>query len=274
MIKNYITVLLTMSLAMPVAAQTLPVRDQIREAREGVKVEIQQKKEEVRKEVSEAKGELRDQVRAKQAEVKTLLEQKRAEVKAQAEQKREEFKQTLETKRAEVKSQVETKKTQLKEQLKKVKDERKQKAVEKINEQLQALNERRMKHFTEVLEKIEKVLVKIISRADKAEDRGLDVSAVRTALDSANAAIATSRSAIEAQSTKVYTITVNTEETLRMDVGKVRQQLEKDIASVRETVKSAHEEAKKAAVTLAQIPKVNEEPVAQTEEQTETSTTQ
>lgn len=274
MIKNYITVLLTMSLVMPVAAQTLPARDQIREAREGVKAEVQQKREEVRKEVGESKAAIRNQVSEKKAEVKTLLEQKRTEVKAQAEQKREEFKQTLETKRAEVKTQIEAKKIQLKEQLQKVKDERKQKAVEKINEQMQALNDRRMKHFSEVLGKIEQTLVKISTRADKAEDRGLDVSSVRTALDAANAAIATSRSAIEAQSAQVYTITVNTEETLRMDVGKVRQQLEKDIAAVRETVKSAHEAAKKAAVTLAQIPKVDEEPVAQTEEQPETSTTQ
>jgi len=263
MIKNYITVLLAMSLTMPVAAQTLPARNQIREAREGIKAEVQQKQEEVR-----------NQVREKQAAVKAQVEQKRAEVKAQMEQKREAFKQTLETKRAEVKTQIEAKKTQLKEQLQKVKDERKKKSVEKINEQMQALNERQMKHFTAVLEKIEQVLVKISSRADKAEERGLDVSAARAALDSANVAIAVSRSAIEAQFAKVYTITISGEETLRMDVGKVRQQLQADIAAVRETVKSAHEAAKKSAVTLAQIPKVDEESVEQAETQTETSTTQ
>ena len=74
-----------MSLAMPVVAQTLPVRDQIRDARESIKVEVQQKRVEVREEVRETKDEVRSQVREKQAEVKAQLEQKRAEVKAQVE---------------------------------------------------------------------------------------------------------------------------------------------------------------------------------------------
>ena len=99
---------------------------------------------------------------------------------------------------------------------------------------------------------------KIGPRTDRAEDRGVDVAAVRAAIEAANTAIAASRSAIEVQAAKTYVIEITGEETLKMNVGKARQALHADLAAVRETVKAAHGAVKKTAVTLAQIPRIDE----------------
>ena len=130
--------------------------------------------------------------------------------------------------------------------------------MEKINQQIEELNDRQLKHFSDVLEKLEKVLEKIGTRTDRAEERGVDVAAVRAAIEAANTAIAASRSAIEVQAAKTYVIEITGEETLKMNVGKARQALHADLAAVRETVKAAHGAVKKTAVTLAQIPRIDE----------------
>ena len=139
-----------------------------------------------------------------------------------------------------------------------VKDERKKQLVEKISNQLKELNERMMNHFSNVLEKLEKILAKIGSRADKAVANGVDVSAVRTAITAAEQVIAASREAIKVQLAKVYVPTVSTEDNLRVDVGGARQALHADLVRVRDTVVAAREAVRKVHAILAQIPKVDE----------------
>lgn len=188
----------------------------------------------------------------------SILEQ-REKLKKELEQKKEEFKKSIDATKAEIKEKVEAKRAELKERLAKIKDERKKEIVERIAKQLNELNERTLNHFSNVLEKLDAVLLRISSRADKVESRGLDVKTVRAAISEAKNAIAASRAAITAQSAKVYTVTISTEDTLKIDVGKARQMLHDDLAKVRETVKAAREAVRKALVILAQIPKVDEE---------------
>lgn len=194
-------------------------------------------------------------------QIQDAIKENREAFKTSLEQRQEEFKNALEAKRKEVKEKIEVKRIELKERLAKIKDERKKKIVERISNQLNELNERMLNHFSNVLEKLDAVLLKISSRADKAESRGLNVQAVRGAISEAKSAIAVSRAAISTQSAKVYSITVNTEDTLKVDVGKTRQALHDDLAKVRETVKMAKEAIRKVLVVLAQIPRVDEEPV-------------
>lgn len=186
------------------------------------------------------------------------IRQKRDELKNTIDQKRIEFKNQIETKRAELKNTIETKRQELKERLKVVKNERKKEAVERIDNRLDALNERMTNHFSEVLERLEKVLSNIASRADKAAVSGVDVSTIRTAITDAQSAISASRQAIETQAGKTYKIDITTETGLRQDVGKARQGLHDDLVKVRDTVFAGREAVKKAATTLAQIPKINE----------------
>lgn len=205
----------------------------------------------------------RDAIKANIAEkreaVKADVAAKREEVKASMEAKREEMKTNMEAKRAEMKAGIEERKTALKEQLTKVKDERKKQTVLDINTRLEELNTRKLDHFSKSLDKLGEASEKITSRADKAEGRGLNVATVRVAITDALKAIEVSRLAIQAQAGKTYTITVTTENNLRADVSKVRKALHDDLSSVRETVKTAREAVRKAATTLAQIPRVDED---------------
>ena len=99
---------------------------------------------------------------------------------------------------------------------------------------------------------------RIDARVAKAEERGLDVSAVKTAEEAAKRAIASAREAVRAQAGKTYTAAVNTEGTLKRDVGSARQALHADLKKVEAVVKAAREAVRKAAVALAQIPRIDE----------------
>ena len=98
-------------------------------------------------------------------------------------------------------------------------------------------------------------MAKIEERANRAEENGLDVSVVRMAVTAAAAAVETSRAAIAAQAAKTYTIAITSETGLKQDVGVVRQQLNNDLRTTQNTVQAVREMARKAATTLAQLPK-------------------
>lgn len=192
------------------------------------------------------------------------FQEKRAQMKESTKQKREEFKKTIEAKRETLKGGTKAKGEDLKKRLTGVKDEKKRQSIEKIDQRLGALNEKMLNHFSAILEKLEEVLEKISSRADKAEAHGMNVSPVRDSINEARTEIAAARTAIVGQTGKTYTIVISTATTttsggtLKSDVGKARQALHADLVKVREKVFAAREAVKKAAVALAQIPKVDE----------------
>ena len=205
---------------------------------------------------AEVKGEIKNLRDATKEE----LQIRKEEFKTQAGQRQEEFQTRLEEIRAKAKEEIEIKRAELKERLQKIKDEQKKKIVENIERQLNALNEKMMNHFSNVLDKLEKGLVNIKSRVDKAEARGWDVSAVRAMIVAAEEAIAAARAAIEAQSEKIYTPVISgEEEKLRVEVGQARQSLHNDIAAVKELVRLAFEAVRRVAVTLAQVPRIDED---------------
>ncbi|HXF43960.1 MAG TPA: hypothetical protein VNK70_00560 [Candidatus Paceibacterota bacterium] len=204
------------------------------------------------------------------------------EMKIKMENSREEFKSSFEAKREEAKKQIENERKELKKKLEKMKDENRKKIVERLSEKLNELNSRLTTHYLSVLDKLEKILDNIVSRTDKAEARGLDVGAVRTAVTSAETAIAEAKAAIDVQVGKIYsfdlatsTVTASTatstEHSLKSIVGEARQTLHADLAAVKEKVKAAHEAVRRAAVALAQVPRVNED--ATSTPSTPTSTT-
>src|SRR3990167_5119704 len=216
-----------------------------------IRENAQEKRQEVRAYAQETREEIRIRTREATEVFKEELEQKREELKINVEQKREELKTRIETKREDLKKRLE-----------KVKDERKKQAVERIDKQMDELNDRLLKHYLSVLDKLSDVLVRISERTDRAEERGVDVAAVRTAIDEANRAISAAKTAIETQSGKTYTIQVNTEEGLKNDVGRARQALHNDLAAVRLVIKAAHEAVRQAATTLAQLPRPTPTPEA------------
>lgn len=205
---------------------------------------------------------VRERVQERREGTQERAQQQRQETRQQAQEQREgvrrEFQERLEQLRTERAQRVEAERAQLRERLQRVRDQKKREAVERIDRRLAELNERMLDHFKEVLTRLEGVLERIRTRAARAQERGLDASSVNTAITQAEEKIASARSAIEAQAAKTYAITVNTEGTLRRDVGQTRQALHNDLKVARESVFVARDAVHRAAVTLAQIPRVDE----------------
>lgn len=250
MYKSFISLLLSFAFVFSAAAQTTTPRslgEPLRKAVEEGRQEIKTIREEGREELKTL------QERARQ-EIKTLTTSSRESIK----EKRDEFRAEVEVKRTELRDRVEARKTELREELQKIKDERKKSVVEGIDERLAKINEDRLKHFSNVLDQIAEVLERVVSRTDKAEANGLDVSAVRVVITDARTAIDAGRSAITTQYDKEYKITITDETTLRADVGEIRLALQSDLGDVRDAVVAARDSVRKAAVALAQIPRVDE----------------
>lgn len=249
--KIFLSLLLSLVLATPALANnTASPREVKRELRQ----EIRDTKKDVREEIKDKRKEVREEVKEAREKIKETREKAREEIK----EKRETFKKDLEVKRDELKKRLETKREELKVRLEKIKDERKKNLVQKIDRSLDALNDRRVRHYTAVLDQIEKILERIDKRIERAEERGLNVTAVKAAEETAKVAIARSREAVKVQATKTYTITVGTEETLKENIRRARQALHNDLKNVEATVKAAREAVRKTAVALAQIPRIDE----------------
>jgi hypothetical protein len=235
------------------------VKREAEAVRKETRKDIKEIRGEARQEIDEAREGLRDDVKTIRQNVfaSTTMGIVTPEMKRAIEERREEFKHQLEEKKDEVKTKIETEKLRLNEKLKSIKDERKKQTVQKVNTEIQALNARKLEHYSNVLNQIEEVLKKVGTRVDNASARGLEVGTMRTNMTAVETAITTARTAIIAQSAKVYTVTVTTEGKLKNDTGVTRQQLQKDLSVVQNLVKMAHEALRKTAVSLAQIPRIN-----------------
>jgi DNA repair exonuclease SbcCD ATPase subunit len=176
-------------------------------------------------------------------EIQRLIERNQLEIRNQIEQKREEMQ-----------TKIEKFKEQLRERLKARINERKQAIVERVYERINNLNTRLTNHYLNVLEQLEKVLERIESRAAKAKLNGVDISKVEEAIKKAQAAIEKAKQAVIDQAKKVYAPPeISGEDTLKQEVGKLRQQFHEDIKAVEKLVKEARDAVREAAVTLGQI---------------------
>lgn len=214
-----------------------------------LRAKIKEQKSNLKREIKETKAATRSEIKNKKEETEKDIR----ELKEEMRKKTQEFKETVRTKKAEIDDKVKAKRDELEIKLRNIKDTVKKDKVERIDKQIDDLNARMMSHFSEVLDKMSAVLVKIGERADKASEKGYDVSSVRTAINNANKAIETARSAVIAQSGKTYAIQVTTENGLKGVVGRARDALHKDLNIVKDLVKTANEAVHKAAVTLGQL---------------------
>lgn len=223
------------------------LRPNVIERRDEVKETLETERTEVRTQVKDLRNASHEEIQRRKEEFRTTQEQRK-----------EEFKNRLQEARQKSAEEVERKRTELKERLQRVRDEQKKKIVERVEKHLNELNQRMMKHFSNVLDHLEKVLVNIKSRTDKAEAKGWNVSTVRAMITAAEEAIGRARAAVEAQAAKTYTPEVSGEEgKLKVEVGQARQALHKDLATVREKVRIAFEAVRRVATTLAQVPRID-----------------
>lgn len=182
----------------------------------------------------------------------------RSATQEQIQKEREDFQQKVQTLRANLQSAIQAHRDDLKAKLQNIKDERKKAAVERIDQNLTELNSRMTTHYTNVLDQISEVLKRIVSRTDKAQANGIDVTSVRTAIANAQAAIDAARAAVTAQVSKVYSLNITTDAALKNNVGAARKALHDDLKKVEDLVKAARTATQQAAITLGQIRGVDE----------------
>lgn len=182
------------------------------------------------------------------------LEKNRAELQQLRQQERLEIQRQIRLNREQLEQKKLEYQNQLRERLNNIKTERKRKVIERIYEGINTLNEIMTNHYLRVLNQLEDVLERIESRTVKAKLKGFDTARVEEAIATAYNSIESARNSVKSQAQKIYQPPeINSEETLRIDVGKLRQQLHTDLKAVEKLVKEAREKVRMAAVTLAEI---------------------
>lgn len=235
-----------------VKRQIEPIHTQVKDIRKEVRTEVKRNQEDARHNIEEAKREAGSNIHAAKESFRAQKEE--------LDQRREEFKEIIKNEREALANRIKEKREELKERLDKIKDERKKDIVERIDQSMDGLNDRMVKHFNQVLDKMEDILGRIGERADRATERGQDVSAVRSAMDEAIVAISSAREAIRVQAGKTYTINITDEATLRNKVGEARQLLHRDLSAVRDEVKAVHDAIRKAATAFEHLAKPSPSP--------------
>lgn len=201
----------------------------------------------------------------------TKLEMLKEAARARAQQAAQQVKQM----REQAQTQVKQVKTNLDQKIAQIKDQRKKTIAMNLSGQFDHINQVWTDHFTLILDKLDAVLQRVKSRAQKAADNGHDVSAVNTAVQGAESAIAAARTAVANQAKKTYTVDVSsmTQETsstngqtklnsdLKIKFKEVHNQLQNDLTALRDgVIRDARTAVKSALQALAGVPGVDEEP--------------
>ncbi len=158
--------------------------------------------------------------------------------------KKEATQQRIETKIESIKEKMATKEATLKLKLDAFKDRKKATAAARININLSRINENQTTQMQRHLDNMIFILNKLETRVNEGKSDIKDQANARTAIASARVALASASAAVTAQSQKDYIIQITTESRVKLDAMAQREQLFKDIHSLRRTVI----EAKKAVI--------------------------
>ena len=208
--------------------------------------------------VQQVQKEVNTRVQSLRADAKETLQAKRNEFRNQVQETRTEFKAEFERKRLEAKEMVNTKREELRERVQVVKDEKKQEIILRLADRMNELNEKFLGRSSEALERLERILANIQTRADKAEEAERDVSGVESAVREAESRIAAAREAIKVQADKTYSFEIDSEEGVKAGLIVVKNGLRSDLEVVRDAVHYAKEGVRGAASALKEIPDVDD----------------
>ncbi len=281
MIKNLLTLLTAVVLISPALAQTpttttapnpgIRPLQELRDKAKGIREDARSGVKDIRQGALNTIKGLRDSNRDK-------IEAAREAVRKELGVKREEFRAKIEDTRNALRDRLEKEKEDFKTKIGVIKDERRRQLTERIDSRLKEINARRQDHFGNVLDNLDNIISRISSRRDKALDRGIDVVAVDVAIAEAHKAIDAARAAVVAQAGKTYPFSITDDNALRDNVNAARTALENDLKGIRDILQAAHDAVRKAAVALAQVPRVDDDsddtPVGTTTTSSTSSTNQ
>lgn len=146
---------------------------------------------------------------------------KEASLKLKMEKEREKIASRV----GEMKEKLASKEAALKEKLAAFKDKVKAERAEKVSMTLQTINSNRTSMMTNHLEILTKTLNTIEDRVNEGAAAGKNVDSAKSAISAARSAIEKASAAVSAQNTKDYTVTVNSEATVKADAKAGRDML-------------------------------------------------
>lgn len=146
-----------------------------------------------------------------------------------------------------------SKREEFKTKLQEITDSRKQAIVEKIDTRLTTMNTTQTSKWMEALTKMESIVTRISSQGSNLKAQGEDTTALEAAIASAQTAITAAKTAVNTQASKEYVITINSESTLRANVGSTVSQFRTDSRTTRQTVIAARAAVVKAFVELTKL---------------------
>ena len=180
--------------------------------------------------VSGSAGVLKKDIRAEfKAEIKTDMASRTA---------------AIATIKADLKAKIEKERVDFKKKLAAIKDAKKKTILTHLDSEIAKLNKNVTTRFSGTLTRLTDILVKI---STKAQAGSTILAGTQADIDAATAAIASAKTANDAQALKIYTIAITTEANLGVDAGKTRQQLRADVDAVQALVLSARQAVRKAA---------------------------
>lgn len=148
-----------------------------------------------------------------------------------------------------LKDRIASRTAELRKKLEKFKDKAKANRVEAINNNLNTVNEKRTNQMREALKKIANVLERIKAKTAEAGSAGKDVSAINAAITNLGKEWAEADAAVKAQAEKDYSITVNSESTVKADAMIARNSLHTDLQATHTQLVEARQALAKALST-------------------------
>lgn len=131
-----------------------------------------------------------------------------------------------------------------------IKDEQKKSVVENIDNEIATVNQNRTDEMSHNLTKLSEILDRISSRSATAKAAGQNTTTVEKDITAAQKAISAAQAAVTAQAAKEYTINITTEKALRTSVMTTLAQFRKDIKATYQTVVTARDGVRVAALDL------------------------
>lgn len=148
---------------------------------------------------------------------------------------------TMASKMADLKERLATRSAALKQKLARFKDKAKATRVESISENLNTVNANVTSALEKNLSNIETSLQKLKAKAAAAASAGKDVTSLNSDIAKVEAEWSEASDALNTQITKDYTITVNSESTVKADAQAARNTLRTDLVATHTAIKEARD---------------------------------
>lgn len=204
----------------------------------------------LQRKIASKEAQLLNKIERKAERVENRLASKEAQIEERFEMRRENIQELI----ANRKEKMATRAAALKQKLATFKDKKKASAAANINEHLNKINDRKTTQLMKHLEQMKELLSRL---EEKIAQFTADSANIQTSISKAKTDIATAEAAIKTQSEKDYTLTLTTENKLKVDAQAMRDSLHTDLKTVHNLVVTARQSVAVAISTTVSTIKGN-----------------